>query len=510
MAHTAAAQTATLPRLPRFRVPGSRRLLLPIALVGFDLTLALAASGSSGDGKLVLIGVLAVLAIASCVLVPWQTLLVLAALWAPTRTLLADLALGNMRGFDLTVSRVLGVLVLVGFGAFLLLRPGKDRPALPTPLCALALVLVAFAFAVSVASSFAGLADFIRVASGIVIALTAYRLVDSIARLLTLTRVVVIAGVVVATVTILQFTLLRVSPGLAGHLFGPAFYTRSHDVQNATYAVRVDGPLGGPGETAGVLLIAFAFALVRYSIRRDRGTRVADVLPLFVLALGVLATLTRAAAVGLLILLLVWSLQPQLRAVSAVVVRVRIAVVVVAVALLAVPVLGAETIQSRFSDVNPVASGQSFAQGRGAVWSEELAVMKSGSPIHLLVGHGAHSSYIRDRYIDGAWTEDSPHNVPLWLLVEMGLLGAAVYAAFALTLVQMLYRTARSGRFTAHGKVAAVALAAVVAYFVRDLFTLSVAAPGDRWYFMLFVGAALGACLAAARATGSQDVAASR
>jgi hypothetical protein len=90
--------------------------------------------------------------------------------------------------------------------------------------------------------------------------------------------------------------------------------------------------------------------------------------------------------------------------------------------------------------------------------------------------------------------------VPLWLLVELGLLGAAVYAVFAVTLVLTLRRTARSARFTAEGKVAAVAAAAVVAYLVRDLFTLSIAAPGDRWYFMLFVGAALGACLGAGRA----------
>jgi O-antigen ligase len=319
--------------------------------------------------------------------------------------------------------------------------------------------------------------------------------------------------VIVAAVTIVQFTLVRLDPTLASRLFGESFYTRSYDVHDtALSAVRVHGPLGGAGETAGVLLVAFAFGLLRYSLRRDRAAKTSDVVALVVLGLGVAATLTRAATVGLAILLLAWSVQRQLRSVSPIALRARMALLVAAIALLTLPVLGGEIVQSRFSDANPVASGESFAQGRGQIWRDEIALVRSSARFESLLGHGAHSSYLPGRVVEGAVTEESPHNGLLWTLVETGIIGTAAYLLFLLMLGRAFWAAARAERFTASGKVAGVALAALLAYAAQDMFTVSAASPGQHWYYMLFVGAALGFCAAgrAGSAKGTGRVAAHR
>jgi O-antigen ligase len=103
------------------------------------------------------------------------------------------------------------------------------------------------------------------------------------------------------------------------------------------------------------------------------------------------------------------------------------------------------------------------------------------------MGHGVHSSYT-------AAGELSPHNVPLWLLVEVGLLGLGTYLVFLVSTGAVYLATAGSRRFTLEGKTAAVGLSLVAAVATADMFLMTPLSSGSGWYFMIFVGATLRAC----------------
>ena len=89
----------------------------------------------------------------------------------------------------------------------------------------------------------------------------------------------------------------------------------------------------------------------------------------------------------------------------------------------------------------------------------------------------------------------SPHNLVIWLAIETGLVGTVLYAAFLIGTGVIYRRAARERRFSDAGKVGAVGLAALVAYQVQGMFTLSPNNPGHGLYFMIFVGATLRACM---------------
>ena len=59
--------------------------------------------------------------------------------------------------------------------------------------------------------------------------------------------------------TIVQFALTQVAPGVAAAIFGAKSVTYSYNATSTIGAARVNGPLGGAGETGGFLLVAFAF-----------------------------------------------------------------------------------------------------------------------------------------------------------------------------------------------------------------------------------------------------------
>lgn len=479
---------AHLGRRPELRSRALGWLALAAAV---ELGLGSISVGTSISG-LVLLAALGVLAIGLlCILAPRRALYVLAALWGATHTILADFNLGHAGALDVTLSRGLGLIVLfaLGFVAFsprLHGAPGR----LPGSLKALVVFSVLFLVGTIVAAS-AGdaLSDFIRVASGVVIGVLAYRMVDSEERLLRLTKLVLVGGVVVACVTIVEFALIRVDRGLAESLFGSSFYQRSFAPGSNQYAVRVNGPLGGPGETANFLVVAAAFALLRYTLLRERVRSRATLLALLAICAGVLATLTRTAIIALLCLFFVWALQRQTRFGSAAATRLRVLTATCLVALVAVPLVGVQNITSRLSDAAP-SSGTNFAQGRGAIWSAELAKITSGSPRQLLLGHGPHSSYV-PILTRGVVNAESPHNLVLWLLVETGLAGFLVYAVFLGGVALAYLRALWDRRFEPAGQVAAVAVSALAAYLVLDMFVLTVNSPGNRWYFMLLVGATL-------------------
>lgn len=454
-------------------------------LVAAEAAVAFAIGGA---GTRAVVGVLVLLSAGTfCLLAPRIALLSIAAAWGVLHTVLLDFKLVDVGSVQLTLSRALGVVIVLFLGLSVvgLIVTGRGRhPRLPLPLRALFAFLLLFAADALVTASSAALSDVVRVASGVVLGLAAYYVIDTPGRLARLLTVVTYCGTVVGAVTSLQFALSKAAPGLAESLFGSSFYSTSfaHGAAGGAFATRVHGPLGSPDETGVFLLVTLAFALLRYTCRAEVADRRRAQLPILVIALGMFSTLTRTAVAGSLVLLLAWAFQRQIKSSAVVAARTRILGLISVVAVVGASFAGASTLSSRVADINPT-GGAGFAQGRGSIWAHEIAALKSGGPVRLVTGHGVHASYV----IGG----DSPHNIAIWLLVETGLIGLAVYGVFAFALARTYFRQARARRFTLLGKAAALGFALVLAYLVVDSFVLTPPSSGNRWYFMLFVGATM-------------------
>jgi O-antigen/teichoic acid export membrane protein len=477
--------------LRRFERPPIGVLVLAAAL---ELSTAAAAVRWQGSPTRVLGGIVLAAAVLGLVLRPRSGLFVIAGAWGLIHSYLAAADLGgSVGGASLNLSRGLGAAIVVGLGLSLMTMQHRGAK-LPLAMKATLCFLGVFALDAWIAPSHsAGAADLVRVASGILVGVTAYYVFDSLEHLLKLTRVVSLCGIAVGLMTILQFAAVRVVPGIAAKIFGSA-YTYSFNANGTAAAVRVYGPLGGPGETAGFLLVAVAFALVRYTLLRDRGDTRRIALGIGVMSVAILATLTRSSAFAVIVLLVLWSLQRQVRSLSASGVRIKIFLLLVLAVLAAVPLLGSQAVQARLWDLNLNTSGGNFAQGRARIWSTAYDQLRHSSVSQLLFGHGAHSSYVTITRAAMVPTEVSPHNLLIWLALESGLFGSILYLAFLFAIGRTYFRTRSAHRYAWQGQTAAVAFAALLAYQLQGLFTLSPTSVGHGLYFMLFVGATLRAC----------------
>lgn len=434
-------------------------------------------------------------------------LLALALTWGVLHAYLSATDLGGSAGgFNLNLSRALGAAIVVGVGLALLSLSVRGI-RLPVPLRAVALFGALFVFEALIAPDRANAeADLVRVANGVLVGIAAFRVFDTRERLLKLAAVAYFGGLIVAGMTILQYALTKLAPGISDALFGAHATVQSYDPNAPRGVTRVLGPLGGPGETAGFLVVAAFFGLLRYAVLRE--SRKARTVPLgmALISAGVLATLTRSSFVALVLLVVLWLAQLQLRHVSAVAMRTKVLAGAAAVLVLAVPLIGMQNLQARLWDINPATSGSSFAQGRAAIWKKEMKIISSSSVPAIVFGHGAHTSYLNGRasafrtstyqYSNREHTTElSPHNLIPWLVIETGLVGTILYVLFLIGTGVIYRRTTREHRFTYSGQVAAVGFAALIAYQVQGMFTLSPNNPGHGLYFMLFAGATLRACV---------------
>jgi O-antigen ligase len=422
---------------------------------------------------------------------PRAALLAIAGSWGLAHSILAAADVGgNVGGASLNLSRAIGVAIALGLGLSLLGGRRHEVP-LARPLRVLLWFLVVYAFDAALTSSAAGAADLVRVGSGVLAGVAAFLFFDSVERILVLARVVTACGIAVASITIAQFALARAAPGVAAAIFGSASYTYSYNSNDSLAAVRVLGPLGGPGETAGFLLVAIAFALLRHAVLRGSAPSRLRGLGIAVMCAAITATLTRSSLAALLLLIALFVIQRQIPTLSAAGVRVKVLVLVAAAAAVAVPAIGAENIHARLWDLNPTTSGGNFAQGRARIWSAAYAELRHSSLPNLFLGHGSHSSYTNLVAPNGTVVAFSPHNLVVWLVLETGAVGLALYLAFLIGAGRIFLARSRSARYQPAGQIAAIALATLAAYQLQGMFTLSPNNPGHGLYFMLFIGAAL-------------------
>jgi hypothetical protein len=487
--------------LPDLR--GRRNLFLLVgAVIAVDLLASLFITHEQGDVVYVLGGAVAIGVVYWFAMGTRSALVAFAASWGLLHAYLFSTSVGGSAGgVSLNGSRAIGGAIVVGVGLGLL-RLRRHSAPLPAPLIAVCLFLVLYTCdAVMSPLRSLGLGDAVRLASGVFMGIAAFWVFDTRERVLQLSRAAFIGGVAVAAMTIVQYAITKVSPGAAHAIFGKGAFVYSADQSHSNHVARVTGALGGPGETAGFLVVTASFGLLRYALLRDTARTRGIVAGIVLMGAAIVSTLTRASTVAFLLLILIFMVQRQIRSVSAAGMRMKILVAVMASVVLAIPVLGSQTLHTRLWDINPASSGTGFAQGRGAIWTSEIRRWDGSNVPHLLLGRGAHTSEVPGPpFINGAPTLTSVQNLFLWLIVETGVVGTVLYLFFLVS-AGVRYRAAtRWGRYEYAGQVGAVALAGLIAYQVQGMFELSPISPSHGLYFMLFVGATLRACTAAPRA----------
>src|SRR5579862_4487858 len=324
-----------LPSLRRRR----QLILLSGAAIAADLSASLFITHEQGQvvrvfGAAVVIGLVFWFAIGTR-----SALLAFAATWGVLHSYLDSTDLGSSAGGQsLNLSRALGAALVLGVGLGLLNLP-RRRVRLAGPLVAVVIFLVLYAGDAAIAPSRSlGAGDLVRVASGVLVGLAAFYVFDTRERLLQLTRAVFWAGLAVAVMTLFQYAFTRVSPGAAHAFFGAGAFRHSSNATGHGSVTRVAGALGGPGETAGFLLVAASFGLLRFTLLRETGRTRGLAAGIGLMGLAIVSTLTRASTVAFVLLILIWVIQRQLRRVSAVGMRTKILMTGLILVVVAVPV----------------------------------------------------------------------------------------------------------------------------------------------------------------------------
>jgi O-antigen ligase len=450
-----------------------------VALSVFDLAVAYVVF-SRGVAQMTLGAVIGMEVLALCILLPRRALLAFVSFWGAAHVLLSNGEGESVGGAGASISQLIGVVVVLGFGITVVRLHSRRGPnPLPFPLRAFTTFALLYIVAEAITPlRSSGLSDVVKLVGGLILALAGYYLVDNQARVLALARAVGVAGIFVAGIAVIQF--------VTGSGLGLASYANAGGLYRATSVA------GGANGTADFLLIAAGFLLLRYTLRRDRRRRTGDLAAFAIVSMGIVVTFTRADILALIAMMAVWAVLWQIRSVSALVTRLRLVITLVAVAVAVVQVVGSATIVSRIEGKSSASSENNLLNGRGAIWSNELKTIQSANVGTILIGNGAHTSYTHV-YIPQSfkYREFPPHDLFLWLVIETGLVGLAVYASAVLTLGAVFLRVARKRRFTMPGRVAAVAFATTLAFTLDSAFHNTQVSTGSDWYFMLFIGATL-------------------
>lgn len=473
-AATNIGETTTLSRVLK------RRTGVLAFVIAADIALAYAVS-DRGALEAVLGAVIGLEALAMCIFRTRSALLIFVALWGAVHVLLSNGEAGVTGGASASVSQLIGVTVTLGFGIAVLTLHSR-RGSEPVPLALRAFAIFACLYAVAellTPERASGLSDFIKLVGGLVLGFAGYYFIRDERRLLSLARAVEIAALLVAGAALVQF--------IAGSSLGLPSTVETGGLS------RVSSVVGSPNGTADFLLVCAGFILLRYTLRRDKHGARFDLGMLIIVSLGIIVTFTRADIAALVVMFLIWAALRQVRSISATALRVRLAIVVIGVAVAVVGAVGTGPLLSRLEGRRGASTQADILNGRAEVWSTDLHKLESANLGTLLIGSGAHTSYTTV-YITQAEADViyPPHDLFLWLAIETGLVGLAVYVTALFSLCRSFLRTARGSRFTPSGQVAAVAFATTIAFVIDGMFHNTQLSADSDWYFMLFVGAALG------------------
>lgn len=310
------------------------------------------------------------------------------------------------------------------------------------------------------------------------------------------TRVVLVAGVVVAGVAIYE----AISPDAWNRfVVGTMEYTRYQvtvlgTIPNNMWNILTYGQLGGgqvvrSGSVFLNALTAGFYLLIPFAVGFERTLRrvppLGGLFPTVVIAAGLILTETRSAIVGAL-LIAVLAFQPAAGRPRHF--RVQVALVLGTLALIAVPAAVGSGALKRFSLLSN--SSNSDTQGHeSGFWNGVKTIGRH--PLGLGLGTGAGTGQRFE--VQG---DTIPEDNYLEVGAELGILGGILFLALTVALIVRLRRAVRSrGDPLLAGMWAACAGLAVSALFLQTWTDFSVS-----WTFWGLAGAMLGASARRARA----------
>jgi O-antigen ligase len=268
-------------------------------------------------------------------------------------------------------------------------------------------------------------------------------------------------------------------------------------VETAGRTFRAGGTFGGPVQTGTICLVGVAFFVSQLPLRSGRG-RGLCLAAIAACALGMLATLSRTAILGVVLFSFFLACGRARRRGGRLRFLAYAAVTVLALAL-AIWVTPQESIESRTADLpllgEATLASPTSGSGRTLIWRSTLDELADGTPAEWALGRGVNAvSLAIGRSIQ---VQVGAHNSYLQLLFDAGIVGLVLY----LVGIVLVLRDLRGAQLQASGHAqesVRVWLYYTAAYFLStEMFNAYVYILGPRFFTFLI----LGVCLALPRAT---------
>ena len=245
--------------------------------------------------------------------------------------------------------------------------------------------------------------------------------------------VVVYLGAGFAAYTIVQFVLFNVSIHLAYAIFGQNAYWGG---LVGGHVLRPSGPLNSIGGSASII----SMGIMALHLRWREWPKARRLVMLCVMLVGLYFNFTRTF-VFLLIgyFTIIYVMKGGLKA------ALKLPLIIAAVGIAIVPIIGGDRIVDRLSDIPIIGSGkigQGAFEGRDLLLEITMTKFYSGKPDYVF-GNGlswsedaisAHYSHLTDTM------ESSTHDDIVWLLVNTGVVGIALYLLFIFGAARVCYR----------------------------------------------------------------------
>jgi len=245
--------------------------------------------------------------------------------------------------------------------------------------------------------------------------------------------IIVYLGAGFAAYTIVEFVLFNLNTHLAYAIFGQDAYWGGLVGQ---HVLRPAGPLNSIGGSASVISMGIMALHLRW--REWQKTR--RIITLGVLLVGMYFNFTRTFVFLLIGYFAIIYLQKGgLKA------ALKLPLIVVAIGIAIVPIIGVDRIVDRLSDIPIIGSGkigQGAFEGRDVLLEITLTKFYGGKPNYVF-GNGlswsedaitSHFSHLTDTM------EGSTHDDMVWLFVNTGVIGVALYLLFIFCVARVCMR----------------------------------------------------------------------
>ena len=413
----------------------------------------------------------------------------------------------EFHGLTASVGIVLPMLLIAPLMYHVLVREERFRqpPAFGWVLVFLFVQLLATIFATDVAVATGTVQVFIF--EGLVVYLLVPNVIRTSRLLVAAVWAIVIAAAMLSVISIIQVVLRDYGNDFLG--FAQTSEVAQQRLETGEKSqVPVEGPIGDKNRYAQLLLVAVPLGLFLYWSARSTLARLGGLLAAVITSLAVFFTLSRGAALGFLVLLVVMTFLRYIRVRHLVTLLVALTVLLVAVPAYKDRISTLGVVPALFSPEAEATNSQTDSSLRSRATEALIALLMFADHPVLGVGPGLYPAHYLE-YADDAFRRSDvlavnvkesrreAHSAYLGLLSEMGILGVCAFLGFLTAMLGALVRARRRClSFDPRlGHLVTGILLAVVAYLATATF-LHLA---YIRYFWLLMGLAAAAILVVER-----------